>query len=180
MYVAVQTVPWYRTKLKNKLYRRRSDLLLSSVNVEGNGKLKACQIIVVEDDTEIGELILEAFSMELDCDVKLIANGASALDWLKSDQCEMSVPTLIMLDIHLPGASGLDILNYVKSQQRFKNTRVVMSSSDSILLQQAREKADLVMLKPVGYSHFLEITRWFRRGYEEKDGRYEATRFAGS
>ena len=106
MYVAVQTVPWYRTKLKNKLYRSRSDLLLSSVNVEGNGKLKACQIIVVEDDTEIGELILEAFSMELDCDVKLIANGASAFDCKRLANTALALYSWLGLLAKLNGSSA--------------------------------------------------------------------------
>ena len=48
--------------------------------------MKACQILVVEDDSEIGELIVEAFSMGLDCDVKLITNGSSALEWLRKSQ----------------------------------------------------------------------------------------------
>jgi DNA-binding response OmpR family regulator len=129
--------------------------------------MKPYQILVVEDDPEIGELIVEAFSMELDCDVQLIANGASALNWLKGDGCETNVPTLITLDIHLPGVSGLEILNYVKSQERFKNTRIVMSSSDSILLERARGKADMVVLKPVAYTHFLEIIRWLRKVNEQ-------------
>jgi len=142
--------------------------------------MKACQILVVEDDPELGELIVEVLSMELDCDVKLIANGASALDWLKSDQCEINVPTLITLDIHLPGASGLDILNHVRAQERFKNTRVVMSSSDSVLLEQARKKADLVMLKPVAYTHFLEVARWYRKGVEQNGGRQDTIRLVKS
>src|SRR5690606_22357392 len=97
--------------------------------------MKACQILVVEDDPEIGELIVEAFSMELDGDVKLIADGSIALEWLNSNRYRVDVATLIMLDIHLPGASGLDILDYVKSHERFNNARVVMQSSDSALLE---------------------------------------------
>ena len=133
--------------------------------------MKTCQILVVEDDPEVGELIVEALSMELDCDVKLIADGSIALEWLKSDQYRLNVVTLIILDIHLPGVSGLDILEYVKSHERFQNARVVMQSSDSDLLEHARGKADLVLPKAVAYTHFLDITRWYRRGVEQHDGR---------
>lgn len=142
--------------------------------------MKACQILVVEDDPEIGELILEAFSMELDCDVKLIADGSSALAWLASDQYRLDVATLIMLDIHLPGASGLDILDYVKSHERFRNARVVMQSSDSVLLERARGKADLLLLKAFAYSHFLDITQWYRRRVEQGDDCQDTPRFARS
>ncbi len=125
--------------------------------------MKACQVLVVEDEPELGELIVEVFSLELHCDVQWIANGALALEWLKTNRCDASVPILISLDGHLPGASGLNILDYLRSQERYKNARVVISSSDSLLLEQAREKADLLLLKPVAYSHFLEVTRWFRK-----------------
>lgn len=124
--------------------------------------MKACQALVIEDDRELGELIVEVLTMELDCDVKLIQNGAQALAWLSSDLGQVHVPTLVVLDVHLPGASGLEILDLLRSTDEYRNACIVMSSSDSILLDRAREKADLLVLKPVAYSHFVEICRWFR------------------
>lgn len=119
-------------------------------------------VVVLEDDPELGELIVEALSGELGCGVRLFANGSDALDWLASDLAGARVPELLILDIHVPGASGLEILEYVKSEARFANTRIVMSSSDSVLLDKARGKADWLLLKPAAYSHFIEICRWFR------------------
>lgn len=119
-------------------------------------------VVVVEDDPELGELIVEALSGELDCCIRLFANGSNALDWLASDLAGARVPELLFLDIHLPGVSGLEILDFVKSEPRYANTRIVMSSSDSVLLDRARGKADWLLLKPAAYSHFIEICRWYR------------------
>lgn len=124
--------------------------------------MKSCQVLVIEDDRELGELIVEVLAMELDCDIKLIQDGSQALAWLNSDLGRVHVPTLIILDIHLPGASGLEILDLLRSTDDYRNSCIVMSSSDSILLDRARGKADLLVLKPVAYTHFVEICRWFR------------------
>lgn len=124
--------------------------------------MKSCQVIVVEDDHELGELIVEVFSMELDCDVRLFTDGRSAMAWLQSDLCAARIPMLLVLDIHLPGVSGLEILGFLRSEERFDKTCIVMASADSIALSRTRGKADWQLLKPVSYSHFIEISRWFQ------------------
>jgi DNA-binding response OmpR family regulator len=120
-----------------------------------------CLVVVIEDDRELGELVTEALAMELDCDLHLLLDGTEAMRWLSAETGE-NVPGLIILDMHLPGVSGLQILDYIRSQTRFDNTRVVVTTADSMLLEKARNKADWLLLKPVAYSHFAEISRWFR------------------
>ncbi|KAA3631684.1 MAG: DNA-binding response regulator [Proteobacteria bacterium] len=118
-------------------------------------------VVVVEDDRELGELVVEAFRMELGDDVRLITHGGQAMDWLQSDLCASKLPSLLILDMHLPGVSGLDILDYVKSCERFAATRIIVITADSALLQRARGKADWLLLKPLAYSHIVEIARWY-------------------
>lgn len=128
--------------------------------------MNRCHILVVEDDRELGELVLEALAMELDCDLRLIVDGRQALDWLASDCARESPPGLVILDMHLPNVSGLEILGYIRSKAHFKDTRVVVTTADSMLLERARDMADWLLLKPVAYSHFAEISRWYNTHLE--------------
>jgi len=123
--------------------------------------MRRCRIVVVEDDRELGELVIEALGMELDCDLQLILDGTQAMRELSADLAPGDVPGMVILDMHLPGVSGLQILEYIRSQRRFDGTRVVVTTADSMLLEKARGKADWLLLKPVAYSHFAEISRWF-------------------
>src|SRR5690606_23458418 len=124
--------------------------------------MRRCHVLVVEDDPELGELVIEALGMELDCELRLIADGSEARRWLAGDQCRANVPGMIILDIHLPGVSGLELLDDIRADRVFDDTRIVMTTADSMLLERARGKADWLLLKPVGDSHFAEISRWFR------------------
>lgn len=135
--------------------------------------MKRCQVVVVEDDRELGELVIEALAMELDCDLHLLMDGTEAMRWF-SEESGNEVPGLIILDMHLPGISGLQILDYVRSQPRFNTTRVVVTTADSMLLEKARHKADWLLLKPVAYSHFAEISRWFSAQTESRSKRTPA------
>ncbi len=121
-----------------------------------------CQVAVIEDDRELGELVIEALGMELDCELHLILDGTQAMQWLSGDLAPEDVPDLIILDMHLPGVSGLQILEYLRSQDRFDKTKVVITTADSMLLEKARGLADWLLLKPVAFSHFAEISRWFK------------------
>lgn len=128
--------------------------------------MSGCRVVVIEDDRELGELVLEALAMELDCDLQLIVDGRQALDWLAGDHARESPPGLVVLDMHLPNVSGLEILGYIRSKAHFKNTRVVVTTADSMLLERARDMADWLLLKPVAYSHFAEISRWYNAHLE--------------
>ena len=62
------------------------------------------QIYVVDDDDNIRELLLR-FMDELGYESKSAPNGEEALAHLKSHR-----PDLVLLDILMPGISGLDVL----------------------------------------------------------------------
>ena len=138
--------------------------------------MKRCQVIVVEDDRELGELVIEALGMELDCDLHLILDGTQAMQWLSADLAPEDVPGLLILDMHLPGVSGLQILEFVRSKECFDNTRIVVTTADSMLLEKARHKADWLLLKPVAYSHFAEISRWYNAQVTDRSRKAPAKR----
>ena len=65
-------------------------------------------------------------------------------------------PELVLLDLHLPGVSGRDILDFIREQPHLSNTKVILITADIIWARDLREKADMVLVKPVGFQGMLD------------------------
>ncbi len=99
-------------------------------------------VFVVEDDPQLSQIFTLALNDFFE--VEAIADGAQALERLAK-----IVPRLIILDINLPGASGAQILQFVRADSRFDSTRVILATADSRQAADLQDKADLVLLKPI-------------------------------
>jgi PleD family two-component response regulator len=78
-----------------------------------------------------------------ECEVILTAKEAL-------DRLAVSAPDLVLLDIRLGvEISGEDILYQIRSNPRFDNTRVVVTTAYPRLAEPITELADLVLIKPV-------------------------------
>ncbi len=105
---------------------------------------------VVEDDPQLGQI----FSLALQplFEVEIIADGDVAAERLLE-----TVPCLVVLDIHLPGLSGVEILKRIRADERLSRVRVIMSTADAIQSGDLREEADVVLLKPVSPVQLREL-----------------------
>ncbi|MEP1472906.1 MAG: response regulator transcription factor [Halieaceae bacterium] len=74
-------------------------------------------ILIIDDDTELCELLGDFLSME-GFDTKAIHNGSEAVI-----ACRQQLPDAIVLDIMLPGMSGLEVL---RTLREFCSTPVLM------------------------------------------------------
>ena len=109
-----------------------------------------------------------AFIIEDDEDLSVIFSGAlnSAgfqTDILKNGRLAMErlgqiAPAVVILDLHLPGVSGMDILAYIRSEKRLTLTNVVVTTADAILAEQVNEIADMVLIKPITFSQLRDLT----------------------
>lgn len=80
----------------------------------------AGQVLLIEDEANIAEAI--RFLLTRDgCQVEVIGDGQAALQRLRGD-----LPDLVILDLMLPGASGLDILGSLRSDPRGRGLPVLM------------------------------------------------------
>ena len=111
---------------------------------------------VIEDDEAHLELFCEALQ-KARFEVEIFRDGQTALSRLTA-----TTPTLVLLDLHLPHVSGADILSYIRSDPRLKNTRVVLASADPQMASLLREKADLVLIKPISYFQLRELAARLR------------------
>ena len=80
----------------------------------------AKKIIFVEDDEGFYNLFSTALSMR-GYEVTHVAEGAQAFEKIQDE-----LPDLVLLDIILPGMSGLDILKELKETEETKDIKVIM------------------------------------------------------
>jgi len=124
-------------------------------------------LLLIEDNIDDEALFLRAISMsEVPCEVKVVRHGGEAFALVLSDATP--VPDIIVLDFHLPGKSGLDILRALRSRDRTRHVPVVMLSaleSDTEISACLNEGANSCVQKPMDsrvYSdHVALIVRYW-------------------
>jgi len=83
-------------------------VLTSPLNVPG----RTVRVLLVDDDTELGELVREYLARE-GFVLEVEADGTRAVDRATSSDYQ-----LIVLDVMLPGVSGFDILRHLRAASR--------------------------------------------------------------
>jgi two-component system response regulator len=115
-------------------------------------------LLLVEDSPDDAALSLRAVSQAgVPCDVRVIGHGGEALRLLLNP--EGPIPSLIVLDFHLPGYSGLEILRALRSQERTRHVPIVMLSSlesDKEVMQCLEGGASSCVQKPMEFQSYVE------------------------
>ncbi len=106
--------------------------------------------LIIEDDFEIGNIL--SLALENDFEIEIIQDGNQALARLAE-----VIPALIMLDLHLPTVSGLDIFAQIRSDTRLKTVKVIVCTADAIQAEALRNQADLVLEKPISPSQVRNL-----------------------
>ena len=88
--------------------------------------------MVVEDDTGLRQIYQRILSA-LGCSTLLATDGQEALYLL-----DAHAPDLLVLDMRLPQISGIQIIDYLLVDPRFKSMHVIMTSADPGYERQAR------------------------------------------
>jgi CheY-like chemotaxis protein len=107
--------------------------------------------LIIEDNIDLATIMALALRIE-GFEVETIHDGAKALARLAE-----VVPALVILDLHLPHLSGANTLRQIQTDRRLLNTRVVIATADSTMADELRDKADLVLLKPVSIAQIREL-----------------------
>lgn len=79
-------------------------------------------ILIAEDEEDLREMYNQALS-SAGFQVLQAVNGEEVLEWLERQYSEID---LILLDIVMPVLDGLETLKKIKSDDRFKNIRVIV------------------------------------------------------
>lgn len=105
------------------------------------------QAVVIEDDENLSFVFAEALRAA-GFQTSIVLDGDQALERL--DQVQ---PALIVLDLHLPHVAGTDILKRIRETENLKAMRVVVTTADARLAEQAEAEgqADVVLIKPISF-----------------------------
>jgi CheY-like chemotaxis protein len=119
-------------------------------------------MIVVDDDPVDVRFVLRAFSdAGSTLDITHVSDAEAA-----SDRLDAEVFDYILLDINMPGTSGVDLLKRLRSQPRTAVTPVIMLSSSSSMtdINRAYESgANAYAVKPSTLSGYREFAEGFTR-----------------
>jgi DNA-binding response OmpR family regulator len=107
--------------------------------------------MIVEDNEDLAIIFAEALQAA-GFDTGIIQDGDTALTRL-----EGCVPTIIILDLHLPYVSGEDILKRIRVDERLAETRVIIATADPRMADMLKNQADLVLLKPISFGQLRDL-----------------------
>jgi len=96
-------------------------------------------VLLVEDDLNDIFLVQRAFKKaRISNPLQIVTDGEKAIQYLQgrgpySDRSLYPIPKLIVMDINMPGKSGFEVLEWLKSRQQPLHTIpiVIVSSSDN-------------------------------------------------
>jgi two-component system response regulator len=127
--------------------------------------LRSGDILLVEDNPNDAELTLRALKKaRVANEIHVVRDGAEAIEFLFGEgahagRAGSALPRIVLLDLKLPKADGLEVLRRVKGDPRTKLIPVIVLTS-------SREESDLVasyhlgansyIVKPVDSDKFFE------------------------
>jgi len=133
-------------------------------------------ILVVEDSEDQVLLLGHAFKkIGMTNPVQVVSCGEDAIDYLSgigrySDWKEFPVPSIVLLDLNLPGLNGLDVLRWIRQQPGLRALRVAMLTSSELSqeISAAYEAgANVFLTKPPTLDRLIEMMRAFRAHWLE-------------
>ncbi|MBK9054630.1 MAG: response regulator [Chloroflexi bacterium] len=73
------------------------------------------------------------------------------------------IPTVIVLDLHLPGVDGEKLLKQIRGDKRLAETRIILATADALLASVLQSQGDFVFLKPISFSQLRQLATRFNR-----------------
>jgi CheY-like chemotaxis protein len=128
-------------------------------------------ILYAEDDENDQLFLQDAFEQAgISNPLRMVADGQEAIDYLTgtgpyADRQAYPLPGMIWLDLKMPRKSGLQVLEWIRSQAAFKTLIVIVftSSHQPKDIERAYELgANSFVVKPVGTRQRIEMAQRFK------------------
>lgn len=129
---------------------------------------KEAHILLVEDNVMDVALTLDAFKeARLSNRIAVVNNGEDALRYIfgegkYADRNRYPLPHLILLDLKMPGLSGIEVLQRLKQTETYKRIPVVILTSSTEEGDRAMSYdlgANSYLVKPISFSGFLDVVK---------------------
>lgn len=111
------------------------------------------EVLLVEDDEAIA-LLIHTLLTRNGIDVDKAVDGPGAIDCLRTKRYNV-----IVLDLMIPGISGLDVIQFMKQSGIYTPIAVVSAVSSRALTQLDRSMVKAVIAKPFDVDAFVETIR---------------------
>ena len=118
-------------------------------------------IYIVDDDPDDRQLLLDAFletNPTIDC--VFIENGEQLMETLATTAPE-NFPSLILLDLNMPGMMGLHVLKEMKGNKNYAHIPTVILTTSSFLQDETssyKSGASCFLQKPQTFGELTEIS----------------------
>ena len=106
---------------------------------------------LVEDDPSLAN-IFQVCLEKVGFDTVVAKDGAIAAEMFYE-----VTPDLFILDLHVPGYSGDQLLKMIKETPRFDNSRVILDTADARMAELLRPQVDFVLDKPVSSRQLIRL-----------------------
>ena len=130
-----------------------------SEDENSKGQNKRHLILIVDDEPDILNLTEKFLKLDPNFDTITCANAKEAMSILEEHCHDIS---LILLDVMMPGRSGMDVLRQIKADERFNHIQVVLftvkSFNEDIQKGQALG-ADGYIVKPFSGKDLLKYVQ---------------------
>jgi DNA-binding response OmpR family regulator len=109
---------------------------------------------IVEDDPQLSQL----FSLALKeyFETRVFRDGTQVLR-----QVALMRPTLVILDLHLPGVSGEQLLHSIRADSQLSQIHIILVTADALMANLLDEETNIVLLKPVSPMQLRELSLKF-------------------
>ncbi len=87
--------------------------------------------ILIVDDSPDGTMLTELAVKQLELGIRTqsLSSGAKAVEHLAVTPC---LPSLVFLDLKMPGMDGIDTLRKIRSEERLKDLPVVITTLSTL------------------------------------------------
>ncbi|MEO5684709.1 MAG: response regulator [Chitinophagaceae bacterium] len=117
-------------------------------------------VYIVDDDPDDRQIILDAFMQnKYQGDYEFIESGNQLLDKLETNATDY--PSLILLDLNMPGIKGLDALIEMRSKKQYRQIPVIVlttSSLNSDRTSALAHGANCFIRKPDDFTELVSLT----------------------
>ena len=145
-----------------------SPLLLDfrrSLSMTGIHEAAPVEILLVEDSPNDAELMVEALGAgKLKSRITVVEDGEEAIAYLRGAGVgiEVSSPSLILLDLHLPRMNGHEVLAEIKQDESLRRIPVVIMTSsekDQDFIKAYDLFANCCVSKPMNQEQFAQTVQ---------------------
>jgi diguanylate cyclase (GGDEF)-like protein len=111
--------------------------------------------LIIEDDRDVAALFRHVIDLS-GYRTEIALHGQVGVARLSNSQ-----PDIVVLDLNLPGVSGVEILEMIHKDERLKHTRVIVVTAYAHIADSLPVEPDLLLLKPISIEQLTTLLNRF-------------------